>query len=353
MRKPMPIKLTGVTQEALRGQLNVQTIQKSNKSADPKNFPVFDIPVEKKVLIYVPNHVVEGEYGPELRMDKPLIHTIQDGKRYGVYRCVSGIVLNDENGNPIYNGSCPLCDGVDVPWELANLKIASKCAQMALDPDDVDNPSVKAIRSAEFSDRVLKESNRYYTFPICVFDTVNNDGKTLVKDEEGKPVITIMWYHISENQYKKKWETCLEGMEDEPIHPGGHFFVLNFIYDTKGKQANKRDAAQNLTVISRTIKNSDKLKAMLDEATVDWTPEKAQETVISNQLYSLEDLQEITDDLLSTSRDTIALMNASNLSKKENASVGELKAPAGNAIEENASVMPMDETDADDSLDFE
>lgn len=353
LRKPTPIKLSTTANEAIQSQLNVQTtVRATPKSTDPINFPVFDIPTGKRVMVYVPNHVVDGENGPELRMDKPLIHTVQDGKRYLTFRCIQGITYSekDENGKDveIFDGSCPLCDGTSVPWDLANARIAQKCKQLGLDPEDKDNTQVKAIRSSEFSARVVKEANRYYTFPIVVIATVNDDGKTPARDEEGNMILTPMWYHISESQYKKKWETCFEGMEDEPTHPGGHFFTLSYVYDSKNKEPNKRDAAQNLSVISRRPKDSGKLKSYLDDKTKDWTPEKAQETVITNQLYSMEDLQNVAETVLMSTKEMLSFIEATSSDQPGDIATGfNLQKPEETKSLE-ASVPAMDETDEDD-----
>ena len=350
MFRPTPIKLSDEARQVVSGQLNQQIVQRSApKSLDPKNFPVFEIPVNKKVLIYVPNHVVDGPEGEELLMDKPLIHPVREGKRFLSYRCTQGIILNDEEGNPIYDGSCPFCDGTDVPWDLANISIKNKCAQAGLDPEDKENTQVKAIRTAEFSARALKEPNRYFTFPIVVIATVNDDGKTMVKDEKGKPTCTPMWYTISENQYIKAWKTCFEGMEDEPTHPGGRFFTLNYTYDTKGKEANKRDSAQNLSVIARNLKGGDKLKEFLDKSTVDWTPAKAQETVVNNLLYPLSDMQKVADSILENPREMISLLTAAAASGSANTDGFSLKAPTEEvkSLEAATSVQGMDETDED------
>lgn len=355
IKKPIPIKLSSDANEKIQSQLNVQSTSRAvPKSTDPKNFPVFDIPTGKKVLIYVPNHVIDGADGPELRMDKPLIHAVQDGKRFVYYRCVSGIMYDDENGNTLFDGSCPLCEGTSIPWDLANRRIQQKCAQAGLNPEDKENTQVKAIRSGEFSARVLKESNRYFTFPIVVIDTVNDDGKTIQKGEDGKPICTTMWYHISEAQYNRKWVACFEGIEDEPTHPGGRFFTLNFIYDTKNKEPNKRDAAQNLTVIARNINKSEEFRAYLDNKTKDWTPEKAQETVITNQLFSIEDLQRVADDVLAPSKEMLSLLELADSGIQGNTSDGfSLKAPTDTkAIPNTTGVTAMDETDSDVDFDL-
>lgn len=351
IRRPEPIKLTGAAAKSVQSQLGVQnTSRVAPKSTDP-NFPVFEVPLNKRVLIYVPNHVVDDENGePTLRMDKPLIHAVQDGKRFLYFRCVNGLEVKDDDGNILYDGNCPLCEGTSIPWDLANLKIKQKCASLGLDPEDKTNDSVKSVRSAEFSGRVLKESNRYYTFPIVVIETENDDGKTIKKDENNKPVFHPMWYHISESLYTQKWLPTLEGLEDEPTHPGGHFFVLNFIYDTKGKEPNKRDAARNVNVISRTIKQSEKLRAYLDNVTEEWTPEKAQSVVLTNQLYSMDELQNIADKVLESSKDMIALLEAAEASGTSAVSTGFNLTPPEENKALNEGTVAMDETDEDDNF---
>lgn len=349
LKKPTPIKLSEVVRTAVSEQLNKQTVSAPSKSTDPVNFPVFEVPVNKKVLIYVPNHVVTDANGcEELKMDKPLIHSIKEGKRYFSYRCITGISATDEKGNIIFDGSCPLCDGTDVPWDLANLKIEHECTQRGLDPNDKDNDQVKSIRSTEFSSRVIKEPTRYYTFPIVVIATENDDGKNPVKDEKGNFVLTPMWYNISEAQYNKRWLPTLEGIEDEPTHPGGRFFTLSFVYDTKGKEATKRDSAQNLNVIAKTIRGADKLKEYLDESTKAWTPEKAQETVISNQLYSLEDMKAIADDLLEGPIAMVALLRASQVNDGVSTTQNgyNLQVPEGRKVLEEG-IPDMGDTDED------
>jgi len=356
LRRPKPIELSQEVKDAIDKKLNTQVIQKVSKSLDPVNFPVFEIPTGKKVLIYVPNHTTVVDDREELCMDKPLIHPVQDGSSFLSYRCISGLVANDENGDVIFNGTCPLCDSTAPLWELANLRIKQKCRPLNLDPNDKEDTQVKAIRSAEFSARILKESIRYYTFPIVVINTKNDDGRTPVTDESNQFICTPMWYHISEAQYNKSWSTCLEGIEDDPTHPGGRFFTLNYTYDTKGKEANKRDSARNLTVIARNFKGSDKLKKALDDATVEWTPSKARETVVTNLLYSYNDLDEISKELLSGPMDMINLLKASEESIPSGIEGGDtgfkLSAPK-KSDDDNANALPVGDTDLDFDTDSE
>lgn len=342
IKKMTPIKnVSAKVQE----QLNVQDVPKAApKSTDPVNFPVFEVPVNQKLLVYVPKHTVTGPDGVErLRMDAPLIHSITDGKRFYSYRCING--LEDEaNG---LNGVCPLCEGCAEPWEYANLIIEGKCKDRGLDPEDTDNTEVKNIRSQAFSDRVIKDAVRYFTFPMVVFQTVNNECKQIEKDENGALKFQIYWYTVSESQYEDKWKKALEAMEDEPLHPGGHFFLLNYTYTPKHGEPNKRDSARALVVSARNIKNSDKIREYLDNATEQWTPEKAIETVINNQIYNAAQLEEVADTVLENTRSMITLMKApSNVGGgfelEEKPAV-----PSGEGSAESGGAPALDETDLD------
>lgn len=350
-KKMTPLVFTEEEDKKIQEQLGTQDVPKAApKSTDPVNFPVWEVLVNKKAFIYVPNHVFTDDKGEHLRMDKPLIHYLTDGKRYYSYRCINDLV-SEAHG---LTGRCPLCEGCSEPWDLANLKIEAKCKQAGLDPEDVDNQQVKNIRSAEFSDRAIKEPTRYYTFPIVVFETVNDDGKTLVKDEDGNYKYKCYWYNISESMYEDKWVKTLDAMEDEPTHPGGHFFLLNYCYTPKHGEPNKRDSARALQVNARNLSNTEKIRKYLDEQTKGWTPTKAQQTVINNQFYSTDQLQSLTDEILEPTRNLIAMMKAPVGKIKQGSEDGfnlEQKPEVPAQVEDNA--IPLDETDDDYDLPVE
>lgn len=350
MRKLTPVKLSA-NSEAVK-QLGTQEISRETPlSRDPKNFPVFRVPVNKKVLVYVPNHVVMNSDGvEELRMDKPYIHTISYKNRWEYYRCTANIV-DEENG---FDGSCPFCDASPESWDLANLQIEDKCKSHGYSVDDSDNESVKKIKSEAYSNRVLNDAERYYTFPIVVFDTLNDDGKTFVKTEDGKSyVYKIMWYSIREGAYVEKWLSLLENLEDEPTNPGGRFFTLDYTYTPKKGEPNARDSARNLKVFQRVVKGSESMRKALDAQTEDWTPEKAVEVVIRNNLYTPKDLEGVVDECMETTRNLIAIYKA----KKEGISAAGIDGGVDDGFSlEKKSTDPsapveMDETDEDEGLD--
>lgn len=304
MKKLKPKVLSNEARERVMTQAGAQEESRSiPKSLDPKHFPVFEIPVDAKALIYVPNHVVMNSEGvAELRMDKPLIHSVQDGKRFMKYRCIYSIT--DEG----YSGECPLCDATDDCFTLANHKIAEQCSIQGLDAEDKENKAVKSVRSTNFGAMVIKQPKRYYIFPIVVFETLNDDGKNMVKDENGAYKFRIYWYEISQAMYDKVWKKTLDGMEDEPSHPGGHCFLLNY---TGNKD--KMTAALNFSVAARNIKGLEKVTSQLDKLTEGWTPAKCSETVLSAVFYEEADLQEVADEVMEPTRNMISVYEASKV----------------------------------------
>lgn len=295
-----PEQLKAIKEEAVKQTTDITT----PKSTDPDNFPVFEIPVNSKVLVYVPGHtVIDPETNiEELRMDKPLIHMVINGKRYQKIRCIRG--LSSAAG---YSGECPLCDGESEPWDLANEQIKEQCIIRGLDVNASDDESVRTIKREYYSKRVIKSPDQYYTFPIVVIETDPNDIKKIILDEKGDPKHKTYWYTISKSAYDKKWAKTLEGMEDEPTHPGGHMFILNYTYESKSGEYNKRDSARELQVVAKNIKNFGEYMAQYDKETEEWDVAKAFETVYDNMYYDEEDIRLEADKILAPTREKLAI----------------------------------------------
>lgn len=335
-----PRTFTPEQMKNVRSESKKQTVDNVvPKSTDPENFPVFEIPVNAKVLIYVPNHVeVDEETGMEdLVMDTPLIHTIKDGKRYLKIRCIRG--MSEATG---YSGNCPLCDATGEPWDLANELIKDQCSKRGLNPTDSESENVKAIKRECYSNRVVKDPDQYYTFPIVVIETDPNDFKKIISDENGIPKHRTYWYTVSRSAYEKKWLKALEGMEDEPSHPGGYFFILNYTYESKSGDYNKRDSAREMVVTPKTWKSGARFAEIFDSETEGWTAEKAIETVIDNQYFDEEDIQMETDRVMASTREKLAIY-------QELASAGAIGANPGFTLSKQPT--PGIPGSADDDLD--
>ena len=305
MKRFKPKKFTEQELQSINRDLEVQKIGSvAEKSLDPEHFPVFEVPVNQKVLVYVPNHtVIDPETKKEvLRMDKPFLHSVVEGKRFSRVRCVRG--LSEDAG---FTGTCPFCDAAGDSWDLANEMIKEKCAAAGLNPDDKDNEAVKNIRRECYDQRVIRNTDQYYTFPIVVIETAPNDIKTAIRDEDGNIKYKVMWYTISKASYEKKWEKTLDGMEDDPEHPGGHVFILDYTYTPKTGEPNKRDSARELQVVPRKMKNFDQYAEFFDKATEEWTEQKCRETVADNIIVDFNELDEEAKKIIRPTRDKLEL----------------------------------------------
>lgn len=305
MKRFKPKKFTEEELKSINRDLEVQKLGSvAEKSLDPENFPVFEVPVNQKVLIYVPNHEVidPDTKKPALRMDKPYLHSVVEGKRYSRVRCVRG--LSEAAG---FTGTCPFCDASESSWELANEMIKEKCSSAGLNPEDKENDTVKSIRREMFEQRVVRGTDQFYTFPIVVIETAPNDIKTVLKDEEGRTKYKVMWYSISKASYEKKWLKTLEGMEDDPNHPGGYTFILDYTYSPKSGEPNKRDSAKELQVIYRRLSKFEEYAKYFDSITNDWTEQKARETVVDNIIAEFKDLEEEAAKVIQPTLDKLAL----------------------------------------------
>lgn len=347
--KMRPKKFTEEQLKALQVESMAQTTEYTvEKTTDPENFPVFKIPVNKKVLVYVPNHVVQLDDDMVwLRMDMPIIHTVKDGRAFRKIRCIKD--LSEKTG---YGIECPFCGAVDDCYTLANLQINDACNQRGLDPNNIEQEDVKELRRKYFSARPIKNGDRYYTFPITVIETDPKNIKKIITDENGMPVYKHMWYTCSKTTYTKKWEAALEAMEDEPPTPAGRTFVLDYTYESATGDYNRMTSAKELRVIAKKIAGSEGIFEKWDKETEEWTPLKAQETIYDNMYYEEEDLVEEVERIMVPIKENIVMYQMAEgspaaIGGKAQAGIP-LRAPAGsNMATEDEGLPLVGQTDED------
>lgn len=318
------IKPRAVSKEHLQAvaeQAKAQKFYQSvPKSTDPENFPVFTLG-EDSYLVYVPNHVVLNDEGQEeLRMDKPFLYSIQDGNQYLKIR--STVDIEDEEMG--LDGSDPLAEAFQIVTELAQKEAGRALVAQGFSEDDQSDEARK-VTSPIFQNRIIKQKQRYYTFPIVVFErTVEEKGNRkyykLSLDEDGNPKYQVMWYTVSEYTYGDtgKWKHELdrrsEEFEEDFQTPAGLWFKIDGTYALKPNEKwSARDAARKFSI---TMVNPpkeldddqvDQLVEELDKITEEWSPEKAIETVIQNQMLPVEDLRVEVDRLVQPIKDKLDL----------------------------------------------
>ena len=314
---------------------------------------MFSIPINEKIIVYVPNHQREDKNGNLiLRADRPLFHRMKVGSRYMVVRCTAGL-------NELGYESCPLCESVQVHWDLANLQIEDECRHKGLDPSDKKNEAVSEVKRKYYSNRALDSSNSRLTFPICVINTKE-------KDEEGMPKYDIFWYQISENYFNRKWGSAMRVIESGDqvdlsdmgqggneadgfiVNPAGRFFTLDYTYDTKGREPTAMFSAQNLEVIPLNLRVPKGFAERMDEATLGYDEAQAAESVVDNLFYEEESLAELANQVSDPVRQKIELLQIRH--SAEIAGAGFNVAEIGAKIQNEPSNTKSIETDHTESL---
>lgn len=314
IKRPAPKKLSveesATIIQASAAQTGVSTVV---KSYDP-NYPVFEVPINQKLLVYIPNHRVENPDGTVgLRMDKFAAHPIIDGRSYGNVRCTSGVVIPSLH----LDGSCPLCDSMGKCWDLYNKQYDDIAKSKGVDKD---SPEAKELLKQDRIDLVknmaIKQAEVWYTFPIIVIACEEKDGQLTVipkTNEKGELVGTPMWYSIRENTYNEKWEAGFDALDtselgEVPTSPAGLWAILNFTYTPKSGKHDKMGSAKSLKVSFKTM--SDKYiewEKYFDKITESWTPEKAMETVVLDVLRDMEETQEVADSVMKPVNEKLAM----------------------------------------------
>lgn len=374
--RPKPVAFSAAQLSDLVAEAQTQKVGGSyQKSTDP-NFPYWAWEGAKQYLVYVPRILAVDEEGnPILDIDKPLIHDINSNGSYGKVRCTKNLVMNGPDGKPLedgngvalFDGSCPVCEGVGTAFDLANAGIEHEASMQGLNPDDRENEAVKRLRSSHFSARPLKQPDRKMTIPLVVFDTVDNDqGKpAITKDSAtGKPNFNVFWYTISERQFEKTWQNAIDTAE-EPLETiaGAVFYVQFGKKDANNNAPSPRDAAKDLTVNLRATMtsrlNDEGILTEIDEAVKakGWSKAKAAEVLSDNQFISVPDINNSIAGILADMNTKMQLFKTPQGSATQIASNGggvsldALRGNNGGANAQNgapAGALPAGATDADE-----
>lgn len=328
------------TQEELTAALNMSRetagARAAEKSLDPENYPAFEVPINDKVLVYVPK---SAEF-----MDRFALHYCTKGKSSQYVRCVNGIEMTSLG----LDGTCPLCDAQAFSWALAREELGAIAASKGLDPEsDSLSGALKGDWKTVLERRAVRDARVYLTFPIFVIETKYDDLKkqhttdVVLNSATGKPTGRLMWYTCSESLFKEKWLKSLEGAPSDDdgntlTNPFGHWFILNYTYETSG-QHNRRDSAKNMTVTYKThgAKAAASYAIVASEFDVraeSWTAAVAAGVLRDNQFYSMEELKEASAEFIQPTIDKLALFETAGAVSQAVVVPGAGSAASANAV---------------------
>ena len=284
-----------------------------SKTTDP-NFPVFQTPINKDILVYIPmTNVVQGENGPQMNILSVYTHTYREGNFTNMMRCISGLDggVFSELG---YDGVCPACEAVKDCWTLYNRKMESDARSMGVDPQNDPGDALKSVRRKHLDEMAIKASEEYVTFPIVVIPTVEGKLQPTPDAISNLQPQFVVW---TKKRYEKNILGALDSLFNNPGHPGGLFWIWKFSYDTQGKQANARDSAKNAKYMPITdgnfLKALDPAKPALEQAAAAFTNAKATEVVVSNEFMFKDDLESKVNKIMANTRTMLNISDVSDM----------------------------------------
>lgn len=316
MARPQPRVFNQDELKKFKEQSESQTSKTRNPlTTDENAYPMFDIPVNGKKVVYVPNFTevsIDDETGDEyshVRWDKGAYHNIRHRGSYARYRCTSGI-----SGIEGFDGSCPFCDTSAENWDLYNLEYADACKAAGQDPDtDEGKEAMKDTRKNLISNMAVGGKIIYVTFPVVEIEC-KEGTVTPELDADGKFKGKLVWYTIAEDTYNQKWDSVFKVFPEGKQNPAGRWLVLDYTYDAKNGKPTKMQSAGKLKVIVLPIiqEGQDEYNALVkemekkfDEMATDWTPQLAQTVIYNNQVYDVTQLAPIADEVMQSTRDKL------------------------------------------------
>lgn len=313
IRRPQPKILSPEEQSAVNAASFTQAGQTARAKSYDADFPVFEVPVNQKVLVYIPNHTMPTpEGGVGLRMDKFAAHPVLDGRSFADIRCTQGVVSESLG----LDGSCPLCDAVNECWDLYHYQYADIARSKGIDPTAPEaRDLLKEDSKNLLNNRAVKSPEVWYVFPIVVIACTEKDGRWTVipkKDAEGRISGKAQWYAIRERTYLEKWGAAFdalteEGEGGEDNNPAGHWAILNYCYSPKNGSPNKMGSAKSLNVTFKAMAGYEKWAEYFDKMTVEWDIVKSQQTVVIAAIRDMMEMNEVTADLMKNTRNMISM----------------------------------------------
>lgn len=317
LKKPQPKTFSAEQIDRIANASRCQTGKATVIKSYDNDYPVFDVPIDQKVLVYIPNHTVQLADGTvDIRADKFAAHPYTNGREFGNLRCVDSI----EDESLKLDGTCPICEAVNKCWELYNYQYEelAKSRGFVDLKAEATRTALKDESKKLLEARAIKQAEVWLTFPIVVIECeMGADGKPTTKpklDAEGKIVGHPMWYSVREKTYLDKWVSSLESIEingENPTHPAGLWATLNFTYQKSGNENAgnpKMLSAKNLKVLFKSPDpNMNEWNAYFDKMTEGWTPQKAMEVVVLDCVRDMDEIHEAVDTIMKSTIERLKL----------------------------------------------
>lgn len=303
-----------------------QEVSSGSSKVWNSDFPLFPTPINRKVLVYIPKDF-------ETNKVECLIHDTHKGKAFGQARCINGLSAGFEAFG--YTGECPYCQVTADAWDLYNLKLDQKAAELNIDrQNDTDN-LLKGTKENLLREMAVKNADKYICFPIVVLPCTDA-GELNPNDPNGVKAYYVLW---RKGRFDEKFSSdVLDGRDTI----AGTFQRWSFTYDTKGQQPTAMLSAKALTV--KIIEKDNQLATLnpyieaCEKVAAPFTALQAVDNVKALNFYSYEDTQKEAEACIKATRAILAA--SQSLTGGENVAIaGSAPAPALGTTADPANVI--------------
>lgn len=344
--RPTPVKLSQEDRARFNEASRRQTSStKTPLTIDTEKYPMFDIPVNDKRLIYVPNLTYsytdeEGNEVTDMCMDKGAYHGVRYRGSFVRYRCTGEI-----SGIEGFDGTCPFDSAVAECWELYNLMYADAAAKKGIDPNSEEaKDALEDDRKKLLKEFAVGGKEIFYTFPIFVVECQQGTLNPMT-NPDGSIKGRLEWYAIREKTFIDKWETIFQGFPDNATHPAGKWFILDYTYQSTSGKHTKMKSASNLSVVYKAFGEDWKpIQQYIDQLAASWTPELAQDTIYYNMIYTPDALKPIVDEVMKPTRSKLQAYAAADNGNTE--VVGAIGQDSPEAIMQNFGAVQAEQPTA-------
>ena len=299
------VNISNINAQMINNAAAQEAASSASKVWSP-DFPLFQTPLNRKILVYIPKDFEE-------RKVELLIHDTHKGKAFGQVRCING--LSDGFESLGYTGECPFCKATEDAWALYNLKLEQKAKELGIDRNNDPDDLLKGTRDNLLREMAVRNADKYICFPIVIIpsDAAGN------LDTSGQTAIQACYVLWRKQRYMDKFSAdTLDGRES----PAGTFQRWSFTYDTKGKQATAMDSARALSI--KILEKADILAQLnpytetCEQVVAPFTNLQAIDNIKALNFYTYKDVEAEAE---ATIRTTRAILTAAQ-------AMGGVEAPA-------------------------
>lgn len=228
---PQRVSISQINAQMISSAASQEASSSAAKVWNP-DFPLFQTPLNRKILVYIPKDFDE-------RKVELLIHDVHKGKSFGQVRCINGLSEGFEAFG--YTGECPFCKATEDVWNLYNFKLDQKARELGVDRNNDPDDLLKGTKDNLRNEMAIRNADKYICFPIVILPS-DAAGNLDPNSAEGIKACYVLW---RKQRYMDKFSTdVLDGRES----PAGTFERWSFTYDTKGKTAEAMLSAKALQV---------------------------------------------------------------------------------------------------------